>query len=156
LLRISTTSHGIEVADSSGTVLQSIQTSGTNAVGAATTHGAPGAEPADSSGTSMGRGTSTDSSGVAMRDSGFVPSRPGAEGSAGNVGGHGDAGDKAMTVAGQWNGQKLVVQRPGRDGMMLTQTYALENGGRTLVIRTTMPASGDHPARDFKRVYTKV
>jgi hypothetical protein len=59
-------------------------------------------------------------------------------------------------AAGTWKGNVLTVQREGRNGMKLTQTYALEDGGSTLVVASQVPAFGDRPARDFKRVYRRV
>jgi hypothetical protein len=62
----------------------------------------------------------------------------------------------AQVLGGQWKGGKLEVQRPGRGGSMMTETITLEENGTLLVIHTAVPASGDRPARERKRVYRRV
>ena len=59
-------------------------------------------------------------------------------------------------VAGTWSKGVLRVDREGWNGMKLTQTFSLEDGGKTLVIRNPLPAFGDRPAREVKRVYRRV
>jgi hypothetical protein len=74
----------------------------------------------------------------------------------------GAAGDKqvhapgAQVLGGEWKGDQLEMQRPGRGEMKVTETITLEEKGTLLVIRTTMPAFGDRPARERKRVYRRV
>ena len=60
----------------------------------------------------------------------------------------------AMLLHGAWKEQTLEVERKGRQGSV-RQSYAIEDGGRSLVVRTTMsPATGE--TRTFKRVYRRV
>jgi len=53
-----------------------------------------------------------------------------------------------------WSKGRLEVVRDGPRGK-LTQTFALEEGGRSLVIRTKMESSDSRPSREFKRVYRR-
>lgn len=62
----------------------------------------------------------------------------------------------AQVVSGEWKGDHLEIQRPGRGETKLTETITLEAKGTLLVIRTAMPAMGDRPAREHKRVYRRV
>ena len=62
----------------------------------------------------------------------------------------------AEQVAGEWKGDQLVVQRPGRSGSTVTETLSLEDKGNLLLIHTTMKSEGDAPSMDFKRVYRRV
>jgi hypothetical protein len=61
----------------------------------------------------------------------------------------------AQVLSGEWKGDQLEIQRPGRGEMKLTETITLEEKGTLLVIRTAMPAFGDRPARERKRVYRR-
>jgi hypothetical protein len=61
----------------------------------------------------------------------------------------------APHIAGQWKGDKLVIEREGPRGKV-TETISLEDKGATLVFHTKMESSGDMPSREFKRVYRKV
>ena len=45
-------------------------------------------------------------------------------------------GGKADYLSGRWRGSTLIVERSTRRGGTITQTFALENRGRTLVVRT--------------------
>jgi len=62
----------------------------------------------------------------------------------------------AQVLSGEWKSGKLEIQRPGRGEMKMTETITLEEKGALLVIRTSMPAFGDRPARERKRVYRRV
>lgn len=62
----------------------------------------------------------------------------------------------AQVLSGEWKDGKLEMQRPGRGGTKVTETITLEENGALLVIRTAMPAAGDRPARERKRVYRRV
>lgn len=63
--------------------------------------------------------------------------------------------EKAVpTFAGVWSKGALEVERKGRRGTMKT-TITLEEDGRDLVFRTSMPAREARPAREFKRVYRR-
>jgi hypothetical protein len=64
------------------------------------------------------------------------------------------SGDVAREI-GHWTGDQLKVERESPRGGAITEIFQLSNGGRTLVVRTTMPAMGDRPAREFKRVYVR-
>ena len=54
-----------------------------------------------------------------------------------------------------WKGDVLQIERSGERGAM-TQTFQLEDGGRTLVVQTKRPGLDGQPARDFRRVYRRV
>ena len=56
-------------------------------------------------------------------------------------------------VVGRWRGQTLVVERTGFRGAMITQTFSLENRGRTLVVRTRRDPVGRGPTTEFSTVY---
>lgn len=58
------------------------------------------------------------------------------------------------TFAGAWNKGKLEIVRNGSRGTM-KQSFALEEDGKDLVIRTTMAARDSRPSREFKRVYRR-
>ena len=58
------------------------------------------------------------------------------------------------TFGGSWNKGKLEIVRSGPRGTM-KQSFALEEDGKDLVIRTTMPARDSRPSREFKRVYRR-
>ncbi len=62
----------------------------------------------------------------------------------------------AGTLRGKWKGQKLEVRRPGPADAEVVETYALEDNGKRLVIRTELPGRGEMPARTIKRVYRRV
>jgi len=64
--------------------------------------------------------------------------------------------DGPRVVAGIWKGASLEVSRGGPGGMSITQSFSLADGGQTLVIHNHMPAAGERPAREFKRVYRRV
>jgi hypothetical protein len=51
-------------------------------------------------------------------------------------------GDKADYLSGRWRGSMLVVERSMQRGATITQTFALENRGRTLVVRTRREGFG--------------
>jgi hypothetical protein len=60
----------------------------------------------------------------------------------------------APVIAGAWDDQALVISHPARGGTM-TQTYSLEDGGRTLMVRSSFTGGPDGQLREFKRVYTR-
>jgi len=60
----------------------------------------------------------------------------------------------APVIAGAWNDQALEISHQGGRGTM-TQTYTLEDGGRTLVVKSAF-TGGDGESREFKRVYDRV
>ena len=51
-------------------------------------------------------------------------------------------GDRLDYVSGRWHGSTLVVERSTQRGATITQTFALENRGRTLVVRTRREGFG--------------
>jgi len=60
---------------------------------------------------------------------------------------HGDKSDsryggQSDYVLGRWHGSTLVVERAAQRGATITQTFALENRGRTLVVRTRREGFG--------------
>jgi hypothetical protein len=65
--------------------------------------------------------------------------------------------DEVQRVIGRWNDQRLEIQRPGRPGMSFRESWELEDGGQSLVIRTRIGRDdGSAPAREMKRVYRRV
>ena len=56
---------------------------------------------------------------------------------------------------GEWKKGSLEVVREGPRGR-ITETFSLEEDGRTLVIQMKMESSGPRPSREFKRVYRRV
>jgi len=64
------------------------------------------------------------------------------------------AANAVPTFAGTWNKGKLEIVRNGSRGTM-KQSFALEEDGKDLVIRTTVAARDSRPAREFKRVYRR-
>jgi hypothetical protein len=71
------------------------------------------------------------------------------------IGGRFDPRDNGRdeNVVGRWRGQTLVVERTGFRGAMITQTFSLENRGRTLVVRTRRDPVGRGPTTEFSTVY---
>src|SRR4051812_6850529 len=67
--------------------------------------------------------------------------------------GMGDA-NVVPKFAGAWNKGKLEIVRSGPRGSM-KQSFALEEDGKELVIRSSLPARESRPARDIKRVYRR-
>ena len=59
-------------------------------------------------------------------------------------------------ISGQWKGRELVVERSGRGKVRVIESYALEDGGRTLVIRTERKADEGERSRTMRRVYRRV
>jgi hypothetical protein len=64
-------------------------------------------------------------------------------------------GNTVPSVTGEWNKGRLQVVREGRRGR-ITQTFSLEEDGRTLVIQTKTESNGPGPSREFKRVYRRM
>ncbi len=71
----------------------------------------------------------------------------------------GDAADttslppEVPRLIGQWKGDKLEVTRDNGRGGKITETYALEDKGKTLVLKTKVEARRTF---EFKRVYERV
>ena len=59
----------------------------------------------------------------------------------------------APVFAGAWIEGRLEFQHPGPRGGSVTDSVALQDEGRTLIVTTRIAARGDMPAREFKRVY---
>jgi hypothetical protein len=71
----------------------------------------------------------------------------------------GDAGGTsvaALELRGKWKEDRLVVERTGPRGGTITESYRIEDKGRTLVIETKIESDGRRPAIRFKRVYDRV
>jgi hypothetical protein len=64
------------------------------------------------------------------------------------------AANAVPTFAGTWNQGQLEIVRNGSRGTM-KQSFALEEDGKDLVIRTTVAARDSRPSREFKRVYRR-
>ena len=55
-----------------------------------------------------------------------------------------------------WEGARIVSEMETRRGGKLRETWELSKDGKQLVIRTALPAMGDRPGMEFKRVYDRV
>jgi hypothetical protein len=62
-------------------------------------------------------------------------------------------GNRPDYLVGRWRGSTLVVEHMGPRGAMLTQTFALENRGRSLVVRTRRETGGPRGTTEFTTVY---
>ena len=146
LIRIEGKGGEVRISDSTGTLVQEITTA----------QGAPPAPAMQAPGAgAMGRRDSTTTDSASMARPGMGMGRPsGMPG--GGMNGMGAPGGSPPTIAGRWEADHLVVERTGWDGSRITQTWSLKDGGRTLVIRTQMPANDMRPARVIERVYQKV
>jgi len=51
-------------------------------------------------------------------------------------------GDKLDYLSGRWRGSTLIVERSAQRGATITQTFALENCGQTLVVKTRREGFG--------------
>ena len=58
-----------------------------------------------------------------------------------------------QNLSGHWRGSTLVVQSTGPRGASITQTFALENRGRTLVVRTKREGWNAARTVEFTKVY---
>lgn len=58
-----------------------------------------------------------------------------------------------QNLSGHWRGSTLVVESTGPRGATITQTFALENRGRTLVVRTKREGWNSARAVEFTKVY---
>ena len=56
----------------------------------------------------------------------------------------------------RWEGARIVSEMETRRGGKLRETWELSKDGKQLVIRTALPAMGDRPGMEFKRVYDRV
>ena len=63
--------------------------------------------------------------------------------------------DRRDYVLGRWRGSTLIVERTGPRGARITQTFALEDRGRTLVVRTRREGSGPRGTMEFSTVYRR-
>lgn len=73
------------------------------------------------------------------------------------IGGRFDPRDNGRSeyLVGHWRGPTLVVERTGFRGATVTQTFSLENRGRTLVVRTRRDPVGRGPTTEFSIVYRR-
>jgi hypothetical protein len=62
---------------------------------------------------------------------------------------------RVRRLGGEWDGASLVALGEGPMGGVLTQHYTLEDGGKTLKIRTRIEPEGDRPIVEFVRVYRR-
>jgi len=62
--------------------------------------------------------------------------------------------DAVPVLSGKMKDGHLEIVRSGRRGKM-TQSFALEEDGRLLVIRTRVESQGPRPSMEFKRVYRR-
>ncbi|HYR52107.1 MAG TPA: hypothetical protein VET83_05780 [Candidatus Dormibacteraeota bacterium] len=59
----------------------------------------------------------------------------------------------SRSLTGSWRGSSLVVQSTGPRGGAITQTFALQDRGRTLVVRTKREGWNAARTVEFTRVY---
>jgi len=59
----------------------------------------------------------------------------------------------SQSLMGSWRGSALVVQSTGPRGGAITQTFALQDRGRTLVVRTKREGWNEARTVEFTRVY---
>ena len=55
-----------------------------------------------------------------------------------------------------WDGARIVSEFENRRGGRMRETWELATDGRQLVVRTTLPAMGERPGLELKRVYDRV
>jgi hypothetical protein len=63
--------------------------------------------------------------------------------------------DRQGTLVGRWRGPTLIVEHSGPRGALITQTFALEDRGRTLVVRTRREGSGRRGTMESSTVYRR-
>jgi hypothetical protein len=66
------------------------------------------------------------------------------------------APDQVPSLPARWEGARIVSEMDTRRGGKLRETWELSEDGKQLVIRTALPALGDRPGVEFKRVYDRV
>jgi hypothetical protein len=62
----------------------------------------------------------------------------------------------AQKYSGHWRDGRLEVRHASWLGRMVTDTFELQDDGRTLVVHTKMDADERSPAVEFKRVSARV
>jgi hypothetical protein len=60
------------------------------------------------------------------------------------------------TTPAHWDGARIVSEFVNRRGGKISETWELAKGGKQLVVHTSMPAMGDRPGMEIKRVYDRV
>lgn len=65
-------------------------------------------------------------------------------------------GGHVHVLAGRWQGPVLEVERPAWGGSTLTQTFALEDEGNSLVVHIRIEGGDILPQSDIKRVYRRI
>jgi len=63
--------------------------------------------------------------------------------------------DAPQLIAAHWDKARVVSQMPGRRGGTVDETWDLSKDGKQLVVKTQLPAMGDRPAFEIKRVYDR-
>lgn len=58
-------------------------------------------------------------------------------------------------LSGSWRGSTLTVEATGPRGGAITQTFALQNRGRTLVVRTRREGSNSGRTVELTTVYRR-
>lgn len=58
-------------------------------------------------------------------------------------------------IAAHWDKSRVVSQVPGRRGGTVSETWELSKDGQQLVVKTELPAMGDRPGVEIKRVYDR-
>jgi hypothetical protein len=74
-------------------------------------------------------------------------------GSAGSGEDQANPSDAVRRLTGRWNNGALVVERTGRGGGTMTQTFKLDDHGQRLEIR--MERKGGSGGREIKLVYRR-
>jgi hypothetical protein len=68
---------------------------------------------------------------------------------------NGSNSDRQGYLIGRWRGSTLVVESTGPRGAAMTQSFALEDRGRTLVVRTRREGRGPRGTMEFSTVYRR-
>ena len=63
--------------------------------------------------------------------------------------------DRHDYLSGRWSGSTLMVESTGLRGGSITQTFALQDRGRSLVVRTRRDGSNSGRTVEFTKVYRR-
>jgi hypothetical protein len=65
------------------------------------------------------------------------------------------ATEQAMIVPAHWDGSRLVSEYPSRRGALMHETWELSKDGKQLTVKIDLPATGERPGIEMKRVYDR-
>ena len=63
--------------------------------------------------------------------------------------------DTLPSLEAKWDGDHIVATAPTRRGTEIEERWELGKDGRTLVVKTVLPAMAERPAFELKRVYQR-